>query len=131
MIKFLYIKALASTVMMATPNLMVFVSFMLLAYSNTVSFNAQTVFVSLVYFNMLRLPLMMLPQAFASVAEAKVSADRMAAFFIAPELTDQPERVEQADNAVEVIDASYLIHSQFSQHILCLSTLSSLVSCQI
>lgn len=70
----------------------------------------QAIFSALVYFNLLRLPLMMLPMSIGMFFECKVALDRMTKFLCAAELDSQPERlplVAGASNAIELEGASF------------------------
>jgi energy-coupling factor transporter ATP-binding protein EcfA2 len=76
------------------PALMSVVSFIVLgATSANGAVNAGDVFSALVYFNMLRLPLMMLPMSLNMLFESRVAVARITKFLTAAELDSQPERL--------------------------------------
>ncbi len=101
-----YLKALSSCVMFLGPTIMTLIAFLTLGATDP-NFTAQRVFVALVYFNLLRLPMMMLPMTFTAIAEAQVSVDRISSFLMAPELDSEPERLTESPFAIEIDNATY------------------------
>ncbi|KAH6588650.1 hypothetical protein BASA50_010612 [Batrachochytrium salamandrivorans] len=65
------------------------------------------IFSSLTWFNMLRFPLMFLPQIVVGFADLKVALQRIQSLLLAPELTGQPSLVLDAEHAIEVTDGEF------------------------
>ncbi|KZT29756.1 multidrug resistance-associated ABC transporter [Neolentinus lepideus HHB14362 ss-1] len=104
-VKALRVGAWALSMMIAltsfVPVLAVILSFVTYALTGH-NLNVAIIFSSLQWFNIIRLPLSMLPLVFASVAQAVVSLQRISKFLLAEELSDTWEVDLESKNAVEV-----------------------------
>jgi ABC-type multidrug transport system fused ATPase/permease subunit len=82
----LIIRSLTSAVAMALPTLATVVAFFAYAYTGGDSRDPATIFTSLTLFNLLRMPLMMLPVALATATDAKNAFSRLKEVFVADQL---------------------------------------------
>ncbi|KDQ52618.1 hypothetical protein JAAARDRAFT_40221 [Jaapia argillacea MUCL 33604] len=94
-------RSLLIAVVIFIPILSAILSFITYSLSGH-TLNVATIFTSLQYFNIIRVPLIMLPIMLAVVVEAVISLGRISKFLVAEEL-DEPFEVDlECPNAVEV-----------------------------
>ena len=101
-----YTRAWNSTLMQTGPLLMSLLAFITLGLT-TDNLEAQYIFSSLTLFNLLRMPLMLLPMTIAFGSDAKIGIQRIQAFLLADELHSEPEYVDTDKFAVKVADANF------------------------
>jgi len=101
-----YTRAWNSTLMQTGPLLMSLLAFITLGLT-TDNLEAQYIFSSLTLFNLLRMPLMLLPMTIAFGSDAKIGIQRIQAFLLADELHSEPEYVDTDKFAVKVSDANF------------------------
>jgi len=101
-----YTRAWNSTLMQTGPLLMSLLFFFTVA-ATTDNLEAQYIFSSLTLFNLLRMPLMLLPMTIAFGSDAKIGIQRIQAFLLADELHSEPEYVDTDKFAVKVADANF------------------------
>ncbi|KAI9102399.1 hypothetical protein DFS34DRAFT_389500 [Phlyctochytrium arcticum] len=77
-------------------------------YALTNPMDATEIFPALTWFNLLRFPLMFLPQIIVGLADFRVALERVSSLLLAPELDDQPDLVTDADYAVKVENATFV-----------------------
>ncbi|CDR88146.1 related to ATP-binding cassette transporter protein [Sporisorium scitamineum] len=102
----LYLRSLNLALAFATPTIATVLSFVTYALVGN-ELDAAVLFSSLSFFTLLRTPLQFLPIAWNAVVDAKNAADRIEKVFDAEIQRDQIVRDPNADNAVQLQDASF------------------------
>jgi len=100
--------AAMSTLMMASPILVALFSFAV-STSTGASMTPSTAFSSLTLFNILRLPLMILPMLLGSLASANASLDRLSTFVSSADMVDYRDEVmcsDKKEHAAEFVNAT-------------------------
>jgi ABC-type multidrug transport system fused ATPase/permease subunit len=100
------IRAATNAVAMSMPVLAAVLAFVTYSLSGHV-LEPDKIFTSLTLFTLLRLPLMMLPTSFSSIADAQNASERLYGVFEAELLDDTHVIEEDLKNAVEVKNASF------------------------
>lgn len=108
----LIIRALTMAVATSLPVIATIIAFTAFAYTTSDSRDPATIFTSLTLFNMLRMPLMLLPVALATATDAKNAFDRLREVFLAERITRTYEIDMNAKNAVEVRNGTFLWESE-------------------
>lgn len=106
--KIALMSAAMSTLMMASPILVALFSFAV-STSTGSSMTPSTAFSSLTLFNILRLPLMILPMLLGSLASANASLDRLSTFVSSEDMIDYRDEVmcsDKKEHAAEFVDAT-------------------------
>lgn len=98
--------ALTSTIMMASPLIVALATFPI--YSSLYGMTPGGAFSALTLFNILRLPLMVIPMLIMNIATANASIDRLALFLSSPDMIDYREEISLSFSAaVEFVDATF------------------------
>lgn len=105
-------RALTMAVATSLPVIATIIAFTAFAYTTNDSRNPATIFTSLTLFNMLRMPLMMLPVALATATDAKNAFDRLREVFLAERIERTYEIDTGAKHAVEVRNGTFLWESE-------------------
>lgn len=103
----LIIRSLTMAVAMALPTLATVIAFFAYAYTGGNSQDPATIFTSLTLFNLLRMPLMMLPVALATATDAKNAFTRLKEVFVADQLESTYTVDKGLDNAVEIKNGTF------------------------
>ncbi|KAL1918432.1 uncharacterized protein VTP21DRAFT_3092 [Calcarisporiella thermophila] len=106
----LMVRAGVAGVTMMVPTLATIVTFIIYTVIGN-ELTPEVVFPSLALFNMIRIPLIMLPMVIAAVADAKVSLGRIQEMLLSPELDTLPPIVADAKYAVRVTDGEFVWES--------------------
>ena len=105
----LLLRAATMAVAMSLPALATVIAFTAYAYTNpNDSRNPATIFTSLTLFNLLRMPLMLLPVALATATDAKNAFNRLREVFLAEQLTRTYTIDRDSKYALTVENASFL-----------------------
>ncbi|SJX61514.1 related to ATP-binding cassette transporter protein [Sporisorium reilianum f. sp. reilianum] len=102
----LYLRSLNLALAFATPTIATVLSFVTYALVGN-ELDAAILFSSLSFFTLLRTPLQFLPIAWNAVVDAKNAADRIEKVFDAKVQLDQIVRDANAENAIQLQDASF------------------------
>lgn len=103
----LVIRALNSAVAMSVPMLATVIAF--LVYASLEPFTSPAIiFTSLTFFNLLRMPLMMLPMALATITDAYNGLERLTVVFLAEEISGSFQVDPTSEYAIQVNDASFI-----------------------
>ncbi|KAI0035413.1 ABC transporter [Vararia minispora EC-137] len=102
----LMIRAANTALAMSTPTLASVIAFLVYAASGH-SLNAAVIFSSLSLFQLLRMPLMLLPMSFSSIADARNAIMRLEEVFVAELMTEELVIDRDAKHAVEVKHGSF------------------------
>ncbi|KAI8804246.1 P-loop containing nucleoside triphosphate hydrolase protein [Cladochytrium replicatum] len=101
-----YLSAFLVTVSFSVPIIAACVSFVIY-FVTTASPDPAPVFASLSWFNLLRFPLMFLPQIVTGYADFKVAIDRISGLLLAAEVQDPPEIDTSATFGIRVSDGEF------------------------
>ncbi len=102
------IQAFVSTIIFAVPVLCSALAFIVYGILNS-GLDPSRVFSALAWFNLLRFPLMFLPNVIVGSAEFKIATGRIQELLFAPELEQVVEKLgPDAPNAVEVVQADFM-----------------------
>ncbi|KAK9896913.1 hypothetical protein P389DRAFT_194562 [Cystobasidium minutum MCA 4210] len=104
----LIIRSLTMAVAMALPTLATVIAFFAYAYTGGNSQDPATIFTSLTLFNLLRMPLMMLPVALATATDAKNAFSRLKEVFVADQLESTYTVDKKLDAAVVIKDGTFM-----------------------
>ncbi|KAH9972120.1 ABC transporter [Lactifluus volemus] len=102
----LLIRAANMALGMSTPTLASVVAFLVYAGSGH-ELTPAIVFSSLTWFQLLRLPLMLLPLSFSAIADARSAIERLQDCFTAELISEEFERDPNLSNAIEIENASF------------------------
>lgn len=108
----LIIRSLTSAVAMALPTLATVIAFFAFAYTGGDSRDPATIFTSLTLFNLLRMPLMMLPVALATATDAKNAFNRLKEVFVAEQLDITYIVDKKVEPAVIINDGTFMWESE-------------------
>eukprot|EP00455_Lapot_gusevi_P037310 TRINITY_DN416_c0_g1_i6.p1 TRINITY_DN416_c0_g1~~TRINITY_DN416_c0_g1_i6.p1 ORF type:complete len:1330 (+),score=511.36 TRINITY_DN416_c0_g1_i6:191-4180(+) len=109
-----YLRAVSSSLMMVGPTLMSLAAFLVLGASGA-TMGPEKIFSALVYFNLLRLPLMMLPMSLGMLIDCKVALQRIQKFLTAEEIANLPERIKDDEAAIRIENARFTWELQDSK----------------
>ncbi len=101
------LSAVHSLFFQSTPFLIAFATFATYVCYFEGALDAEKVFVSISYFNMIRYPMEWLPNFFSQMTQAWVSIGRMNRFLGAREVGGKQDATESPQNAVEISDAEF------------------------
>lgn len=104
----LVLRAGTMAVAMSLPALATVIAFTAYAYTGNNATNPATIFTSLTLFNLLRMPLMMLPVALATATDAKNAFNRLREVFLAEQLEQTYVVDAHSKYALTVENASFL-----------------------
>lgn len=101
------LRAFNSAVALSVPMLATVVSFLVYAATSGGFNSPAIVFTSLTLFQLLRMPLMMLPMALSTITDAHNACNRLTEVFLADEISETFSVDLESKFAIEVIDASF------------------------
>lgn len=104
----LIIRSLTMAVAMALPTLATVIAFFAYAYTGGNSQDPATIFTSLTLFNLLRMPLMMLPVALATATDAKNAFTRLKEVFVADQLESTYTVDKKLDAALVIKNGTFM-----------------------
>ena len=105
-------RALTMAVATSLPVIATVIAFTAYAYTTNDSRDPAVIFTSLTLFNLLRMPLMLLPVALATATDARNAFDRLREVFLAERISRTYEIDINAKNAVEVTNGTFLWESE-------------------
>ncbi|KAJ1557331.1 hypothetical protein HK096_007847, partial [Nowakowskiella sp. JEL0078] len=101
-----YLSAIVQAFFLAMPVLCSSIAFMIYVFL-TPEPDASNIFASLAWFNLLRFPLMLLPQVIAGWADFSVALNRIAGLLTAQEIEDPPKLDKDAEYAININKATF------------------------
>ena len=105
--RLLIIKAVNMSIAMAIPVVATIVAFTAFLLTGDNQNTPQQIFTSLTLFNLLRIPLMVLPMSYGTIADAKNALNRLREVFVCETFEDFLVIEADQKNAIEVKDASF------------------------
>lgn len=104
----LIIRALTMAIAMSLPVIATIIAFSAYAYTGGNDRDPAIIFTSLTLFNLLRMPLLMLPLALSSATDAKNAFNRLREVFMAEKIDNTYDINEDADFAIRVQKGSFV-----------------------
>jgi ABC-type multidrug transport system fused ATPase/permease subunit len=105
-------RAITMAVATSLPVLATVIAFSAYAYTVNDNRDPATIFTSLTLFNLLRMPLMLLPVALATATDARNAFDRLREVFLAERISRTYEIDINAKNAVQVTNGTFMWESE-------------------